>query len=67
MGLQDKIRGKLKNNSPEERKRREGLLAAILEAHERGGPEDVTAEVKRRLKEMERELNDKLDQLRKKF
>jgi hypothetical protein len=66
MELQDKIRARLQGTA-EAKKRREELLGEVLETFHQGGSKAVTTALNRRLDEMERELNKKLDAVREKL
>jgi hypothetical protein len=66
MELYDKVRARLKG-SAEAKIRREKMLDAILRTFQQGGPEAVTAALKSRLDEMERDLKEKLTALQKKL
>jgi hypothetical protein len=66
MELQDRIRAMLQGRD-QEHQRRAALLAALLEAADRGGLEGLTAEVDRWLDDLGRDADDHLEALQRKL
>jgi hypothetical protein len=64
MDYYEQIRTSLKSRA-EEKNRREEILKNILDTFRQGGAEAVTGAMKSRLDEMEEELKEKLDALKK--